>query len=220
MVRPLVPRLGVEVVEDLRQQVPVDASVQAVLQQNSLVPVAGWDHAAVHEVELDELCVGQVEVDSRQLSAATLGKSHKRERNPSSYSVRRSELVICRRVSANSFTSMLAFITEKCCSKCLYKSKPSFIEMLKAAAGRFFFDSEQVLGTCCQWKTQPQLHTWCRQNQQPLCFVIFSQSKSLSCAFVEQPCADSHWARLSVLRFHQEHKTAQQDTVCSCAVDK
>lgn len=65
VVRPLVPGLGVEVVEDLCQQVPVDASVQAVLQQDALVPVAGWDHAAVHEVELDELCVGQVEVDGR-----------------------------------------------------------------------------------------------------------------------------------------------------------
>lgn len=74
VVRPLVPGLSVEVVEDLRQQVPVDAAVQAVLQQNALVPVAGWDHAAVHEVELDELCAGQVEVDGRQLSAATLGK--------------------------------------------------------------------------------------------------------------------------------------------------
>lgn len=84
MVRPLVPRLGVEVVEDLRQQVPVDAAVQAVLQQNSLVSVAGWDHAAVHEVELDELCVGQVEVHGCQLSTATLRKLHKRERNPHS----------------------------------------------------------------------------------------------------------------------------------------
>lgn len=83
-----VPRLRVEVVEDLRQQVPVDASVQAVLQQNSLVPVAGWDHAAVHEVELDELCVGQVEVDGYQLSAATLGKLHSRKTDPNSRSVR------------------------------------------------------------------------------------------------------------------------------------
>lgn len=77
VVRKLLPGLGVEVVEDLGQQVPVDASVQTVLQQNTLVPVAGWDHAAVHEVELDELGVGQVEVDGGQLSAATLGELHK-----------------------------------------------------------------------------------------------------------------------------------------------
>lgn len=89
MVWPLLPRLGVEVVEDLCQQVPVDASVQAVLQQNSLIPVAGRDHAAVHEVELDELCVGQVEVDGYQLSAATLGKLHKRKRGANRHSVRR-----------------------------------------------------------------------------------------------------------------------------------
>lgn len=82
MVQPLVPRLGVEVVEDLSQQVPVDAAVQAVLQQNSLVAVAGWDHAAVHEVELDELCVGQVEVHGCQLSAATLGKVTQKGKKP------------------------------------------------------------------------------------------------------------------------------------------
>lgn len=85
----LVPGLGVQVVEDLRQQVPVDASVQAVLQQNSLVPVAGGDHAAVHEVELDELGVGEVQVDGHQLSATTLDKLHKRDgKETHSYSVR------------------------------------------------------------------------------------------------------------------------------------
>lgn len=51
---------------------PVDSSIQAVLQKHSLVTVAGWDHAAVHEVELDELGVGQVEVHCDQLTAAAL----------------------------------------------------------------------------------------------------------------------------------------------------
>lgn len=67
-----VPRLGVQIIEDLCQEVPVDSSIQTVLQENALVPVAGWNHAAVHEVELDELCVGQVEVNGHQLPAATL----------------------------------------------------------------------------------------------------------------------------------------------------
>lgn len=51
---------------------PVDSSIQAVLQKHSLVTVARWDHAAVHEVELDELSVGQVKVHCHQLTAATL----------------------------------------------------------------------------------------------------------------------------------------------------
>lgn len=41
---------------------PVDSSIQAVLQKHTLVTVARWDHAAVHEVELDELSVGQIQV--------------------------------------------------------------------------------------------------------------------------------------------------------------
>ena len=51
---------------------PIDAPVHAVLQEHALVTVARWDHAAVHEVELDELCVGQVEVHRHQLTAAAL----------------------------------------------------------------------------------------------------------------------------------------------------
>ena len=51
---------------------PVDAPVHAVLQEHALVTVARWDHAAVHEVELDELCVGQVQVHRHQLTTAAL----------------------------------------------------------------------------------------------------------------------------------------------------
>lgn len=51
---------------------PVDSSVQTVLQKNTLVAITGWNHAAVHEVELDELCIGQVQVNRHQLTAATL----------------------------------------------------------------------------------------------------------------------------------------------------
>lgn len=51
---------------------PVDASVQTVLQEHALVAVARWDHAAVHEVELNKLSVGQVQVHCHQLAAATL----------------------------------------------------------------------------------------------------------------------------------------------------
>lgn len=51
---------------------PVDSSIQAVLQKHTLVTVARRDHAAVHEVELDELSVGQVQVHCHQLTAATL----------------------------------------------------------------------------------------------------------------------------------------------------
>lgn len=51
---------------------PVDSSVQTVLQKNTLVAITGWNHAAVHEVELDELCIGQVQVNCHQLTAATL----------------------------------------------------------------------------------------------------------------------------------------------------
>lgn len=51
---------------------PVDSSVQTVLQKHALVAITGWDHAAVHKVELDELCVGQVQVNRHQLTAATL----------------------------------------------------------------------------------------------------------------------------------------------------
>lgn len=68
------PRLCVQIIEDLCQEVPVDSSIQTVLQKHTLVTVAGWDHAAVHEVELDELCVGQVQVNCHQLTAATLCK--------------------------------------------------------------------------------------------------------------------------------------------------
>jgi len=50
----------------------VDAAVHAVLQQHPLVTVARRDHAAVHEVELDELCVGQVQVRRHQLPTAAL----------------------------------------------------------------------------------------------------------------------------------------------------
>lgn len=51
---------------------PVDASIQTVLQEHALVAVARWDHAAVHEVELNKLSVGQVQVHCHQLAAATL----------------------------------------------------------------------------------------------------------------------------------------------------
>lgn len=53
---------------------PVDSSVQTVLKKDTLVAVAWWDHAAVHEVELDELCIGQVQVNCHQLTATTLSK--------------------------------------------------------------------------------------------------------------------------------------------------
>lgn len=51
---------------------PVDASVQTVLQEHTLVAVARWDHAAIHKVELNKLSVGQVQVHCHQLAAATL----------------------------------------------------------------------------------------------------------------------------------------------------
>lgn len=66
------PRFGVQIVEDLSQEVPVDSSVQTVLQKHTLVAITGWDHAAIHKVELDELCIGQVQVNRHQLTAATL----------------------------------------------------------------------------------------------------------------------------------------------------
>lgn len=57
---------------------PVDASVQTVLQKNTLVAITGWNHAAIHEVELDELCIGQVQVNRHQLTAATLCEDPRR----------------------------------------------------------------------------------------------------------------------------------------------
>lgn len=66
------PRFGVKIIENLSQEVPVDSSVQTVLQKHTLVAITGWDHAAVHEIELDELCVGQVQVNRHQLTGATL----------------------------------------------------------------------------------------------------------------------------------------------------
>lgn len=57
---------------------PVDSSVQTVLQKNTLVAITGWNHAAIHEVELDELCIGQVQVNRHQLTAATLCEDPRR----------------------------------------------------------------------------------------------------------------------------------------------
>lgn len=68
------PGFGVQIVENLGQEVPVDPSVQTVLQEHTLVAITGRDHAAVHEVELDELRVGQVQIDRHQLTAASLRK--------------------------------------------------------------------------------------------------------------------------------------------------
>lgn len=51
---------------------PVDSTIQTVLQKDTLVAVTRRDHAAVHEIELDELGVGQVQVHCHQLTAATL----------------------------------------------------------------------------------------------------------------------------------------------------
>lgn len=51
---------------------PVDATIQTVLQQDALVAVTRRDHTAVHEIELDELGVGQVQVHCYQLTAAAL----------------------------------------------------------------------------------------------------------------------------------------------------
>lgn len=51
---------------------PVDTSIQTVLQQHTLVTIAGWDHAAVHEVELNELSIGQVQIHRHQLSTTAL----------------------------------------------------------------------------------------------------------------------------------------------------
>lgn len=66
------PRFGVQIIEYLCQQVPVDSSIQTVLQKHTLVTIARWDHAAIHEVELDELSVGQVQVHCHKLTATTL----------------------------------------------------------------------------------------------------------------------------------------------------
>lgn len=68
------PGFGVQVVENLSQEVPVDPSVQTVLQEHALVAITGRDHAAIHEVELDEVRVGQVQVNRHQLTAASLHK--------------------------------------------------------------------------------------------------------------------------------------------------
>lgn len=67
-----IPRFGVQIIKDFRQQMPVDATIQTVLQQDALVAVTRRDHAAVHEIELDELGVGQVQVHCYQLTAAAL----------------------------------------------------------------------------------------------------------------------------------------------------
>lgn len=88
------PRFGVQIVEDLSQEVPVDSSIQTVLQKHTLVAITGWDHAAVHKIELDELCVGQVQVNRHQLTAATLeghteslSRSHTHAHRPRNNSV-------------------------------------------------------------------------------------------------------------------------------------
>lgn len=61
-------RLAVLVIEDLGEQVPADPSVHAELQENTLIPTAGCDHAAVHEVELNEFSAGQIQIHCDQLT--------------------------------------------------------------------------------------------------------------------------------------------------------
>lgn len=51
---------------------PVDSSIQAVLQEHTLVTVARWDHAAIHEVKLNKLSICQVQIHGDQLTAAAL----------------------------------------------------------------------------------------------------------------------------------------------------
>ncbi len=65
-------RLAVLIVEDLGQQIPADPRVHTELQQNALISIAGCDHTAVHEVELDEFSTGQIQIHRHQLTRAAL----------------------------------------------------------------------------------------------------------------------------------------------------
>lgn len=57
-------RLAVLVIENLHQQVPGDASIDRVLQQDSLVTVARRNEASIHKVKLDKLSIGEVQIHS------------------------------------------------------------------------------------------------------------------------------------------------------------
>lgn len=56
------PRFTVLIIENFHQQIPGNASVDRIFQENTLVTVVRCNQASVHEVKLDKLGISEVQI--------------------------------------------------------------------------------------------------------------------------------------------------------------
>lgn len=54
------PRFTVLVIENFHEQIPGDASIDRIFQENTLVTVVWCNQASIHEVKLDKLSISEV----------------------------------------------------------------------------------------------------------------------------------------------------------------